>query len=270
MQLQLGSLKRNLRIGASDLGLVSQGSNFRDLPDVVVNKYNKVGWDTKVKRKTVASGKPLVPDYALKFVKGKSSKPFGRLWWDEIVSTVVTRPQPHNQAILHRVQGRVLTIRENARLQGFPDYYKLFGPSEKECDPIVVCELLLGLQPWQGNLDVSHIPSFAIMLVGAAMTGEGWSSVATSVSWYGSRRVGLRLQPSRLFDLGSLKRNLRIGASDLGLVSQGSNFRDLPDVVVNKYNKVGWDTKVKRKTVASGKPLVPDYALKFVKGKSSK
>nr|GEV78179.1 reverse transcriptase domain-containing protein [Tanacetum cinerariifolium] len=68
------------------------------------------------------------PDYALKFVKGKSSKPFGRLWRDEIVSTVVTRPQPHNQAILHRVQGRVLTIRENARLQGFPDYYKLFGP----------------------------------------------------------------------------------------------------------------------------------------------
>nr|GEU56876.1 DNA methyl transferase5 [Tanacetum cinerariifolium] len=68
------------------------------------------------------------PGYALKFVKGKSLKPFGRLWWDEIVSTVVTRPQLHNQAILHRVQGRVLTIRENARLQGFPDYYKLFGP----------------------------------------------------------------------------------------------------------------------------------------------
>ena len=32
------------------------------------------------------------------------------------------------QAILHPEQDRVLTIRENARLQGFPDYYKLFGP----------------------------------------------------------------------------------------------------------------------------------------------
>nr|GFA67526.1 DNA (cytosine-5)-methyltransferase CMT3 isoform X1 [Tanacetum cinerariifolium] len=70
-----------------------------------------------------------------------------------------------------------------------------------ECDSIVVCELLLGLQPWQGNLDVSRIPSFAIMLVGAAVTGEGWSSVATPVSWYGSRKVGLRLQPWRLFDV---------------------------------------------------------------------
>lgn len=32
------------------------------------------------------------------------------------------------QIILHPEQDRVLTIRENARLQGFPDYYKLFGP----------------------------------------------------------------------------------------------------------------------------------------------
>jgi len=50
------------------------------------------------------------------------------LWWDETVATVVTRAEPHNQIILHPEQDRVLTIRENARLQGFPDYYKLFGP----------------------------------------------------------------------------------------------------------------------------------------------
>nr|GEX42367.1 DNA (cytosine-5)-methyltransferase [Tanacetum cinerariifolium] len=108
MRLQLGSLKRNLGSGATNSGLVSQGANFRDLPDGVVNKYNKVGLDTKVERKILASGKPLVPDYALKFVKGKSSKSFGRLLWDEIVSTVVTRPQPHNQttasAHLHIVE----------------------------------------------------------------------------------------------------------------------------------------------------------------------
>ncbi|VFQ79477.1 unnamed protein product [Cuscuta campestris] len=35
--------------------------------------------------------------------------------------------EPHNQAICHPVQDRVLTIRVNARLQGFPDYYKLCG-----------------------------------------------------------------------------------------------------------------------------------------------
>ncbi|KAK2396592.1 putative DNA (cytosine-5)-methyltransferase CMT1 [Trifolium repens] len=53
--------------------------------------------------------------------------PFGRLWWDEIVSAVVKRLEPHNQALLHPHQDRVLTIRENARLQGFPDCYQLCG-----------------------------------------------------------------------------------------------------------------------------------------------
>nr|GEV29225.1 replication protein A 70 kDa DNA-binding subunit C-like [Tanacetum cinerariifolium] len=59
MQLQLGILKRNLGSGAADSSLVSQGVNFRDLPDVVVNKYNEIGLDTKVERKTLASGNPL-------------------------------------------------------------------------------------------------------------------------------------------------------------------------------------------------------------------
>nr|GMD30656.1 DNA (cytosine-5)-methyltransferase CMT3 [Ipomoea batatas]GMD61830.1 DNA (cytosine-5)-methyltransferase CMT3 [Ipomoea batatas] len=62
------------------------------------------------------------------FSGGTSSEPFARLWWDETVPTVVTRAQPHNRAILHPEQDRVLTVRENARLQGFPDYYKLCGP----------------------------------------------------------------------------------------------------------------------------------------------
>ncbi|PIN10956.1 DNA (cytosine-5-)-methyltransferase [Handroanthus impetiginosus] len=105
-----------------------KGANFRDLPGVRVRPDNKVEWDPNVERKKVSSGKPLVPDYAMTFVGGSSSKPFGRLWWDETVPTVVTRAEPHNQAILHPVQDRVLTIRENARLQGFPDYYKLIGP----------------------------------------------------------------------------------------------------------------------------------------------
>lgn len=105
-----------------------KGANFRDLPGVMVGSDNRVEWDPSMERVLLPSGKPLVPDYAMSFVRGKSTKPFARLWWDEIVATVVTRAEPHNQAIIHPTQDRVLTIRENARFQGFPDCYKLCGP----------------------------------------------------------------------------------------------------------------------------------------------
>ncbi|KAL5789117.1 hypothetical protein ACOSQ2_004005 [Xanthoceras sorbifolium] len=105
-----------------------KGANFRDLPGVLVGDDNKVLWDPSMERVKLKSGKPLIPDYAMKFVRGTSTKPFGRLWWDEIVNTVVTRAEPHNQIVIHPLQDRVLTIRENARLQGFPDCYQLFGP----------------------------------------------------------------------------------------------------------------------------------------------
>ncbi|KAL4585179.1 hypothetical protein LXL04_009794 [Taraxacum kok-saghyz] len=124
---------RPLKLNDDDIQRVCQipkrkGANFRDLKGVRVKADKHVEWDPDVERVYLPSGKPLVPDYAMTFVDGRSLKPFGRMWWDETVPTVVTRAEPHNQAILHPVQNRVLTIRENARLQGFPDYYKLVGP----------------------------------------------------------------------------------------------------------------------------------------------
>lgn len=103
-----------------------KGANFRDLGGVLVEN-NKVRFDPSVERLKLKSGKFRVPDYAMSFVRGISKKPFGRLWWDEIVKTVVTRAEPHNQCVIHPLQDRVLTVRENARIQGFPDFYKLCG-----------------------------------------------------------------------------------------------------------------------------------------------
>ncbi|KAL3824717.1 hypothetical protein ACJIZ3_020746 [Penstemon smallii] len=104
-----------------------KGANFRDMPGVIVGPNKVAKLDPSVERLLCKSGKPLVPDYALSFEHGKSTKPFGRLGMDDIVATVVTRAEPHNQVILHLSQDRVLSVRENARLQGFPDCYKLYG-----------------------------------------------------------------------------------------------------------------------------------------------
>ncbi|KAL5973617.1 hypothetical protein ACLOJK_030270 [Asimina triloba] len=104
-----------------------QGANFRDLPGVIVGEDNTAMWDPAMERVLLPSGKPLVPDYAMSFNGGKSTKPFGRLWWDETVPTILTRVDPHNQVCIHPEQDRVLTVRECARLQGFPDYYRFCG-----------------------------------------------------------------------------------------------------------------------------------------------
>ncbi|KAB2070536.1 hypothetical protein ES319_A08G162000v1, partial [Gossypium barbadense] len=55
-------------------------------------------------------------------------EPFARLWWDETMPTVLTAPFCHSQ------QDRLLTVREWARLQGFPDYYRFRGTiKERYC-----------------------------------------------------------------------------------------------------------------------------------------
>ncbi|GAQ82337.1 Chromatin-associated protein [Klebsormidium nitens] len=115
-------------LGRSSMIPKKKGANFRDLPGVETSDDKTV---IRTARPLLPSGKPIVPDYAISFIKGKSFKPFGRLWWDETVATVVTRAEPHNQRVLHPDQDRVLSIRENARLQGFPDYYKLMGDHPK-------------------------------------------------------------------------------------------------------------------------------------------
>ncbi|XVF13724.1 hypothetical protein REPUB_Repub08aG0232300 [Reevesia pubescens] len=111
-----------------------KGANFRDLPGIIVGKDNVVRRDPTQEKQLLPSGRPLVPDYVFTFEQGKSKRPFARLWWDETVPTVVTYPYCHSQAILHPEQDRVLTIRECARLQGFPDYYRFQGTiKERYC-----------------------------------------------------------------------------------------------------------------------------------------
>ncbi|KNA23044.1 hypothetical protein SOVF_028590 [Spinacia oleracea] len=108
-----------------------KGANFRDLPGVIVENDNVVRRDPNLEPVLLPSGRPMVPEYAFTFEQGKSKRPFARLWWDETMPTIVTYPNCHSQAILHPEQDRVLTVRECARLQGFPDDYRFCGTVKK-------------------------------------------------------------------------------------------------------------------------------------------
>lgn len=54
---------------------------------------------------------------------------YGRLEWDGYFSTTVTNPEPMGKQgrVLHPEQHRVVSVRECARSQGFPDTYRFFG-----------------------------------------------------------------------------------------------------------------------------------------------
>ncbi|KAL7602369.1 hypothetical protein Lser_V15G24618 [Lactuca serriola] len=94
-----------------------------ELPDIVDSFHIKALHLPMDSRKIMYS--PF-SDYVFTFEKGRFRRPFARLWWDENVSTVLTIPKS-SQPTLHLEQDRVLTVRECARLQGFPNHYRFCG-----------------------------------------------------------------------------------------------------------------------------------------------
>ncbi|PSC69902.1 BTB POZ and MATH domain-containing 2-like isoform A [Micractinium conductrix] len=101
-----------------------------------VDQHDKEGWRGGALEGCAAysvfmpTGDPLVPRWCVTFKNGKSDGRggcYGRVAEHEIIATVVGRAEPHNLKIAHPVQDRVLTMRENARAQGFPDYHVLLA-----------------------------------------------------------------------------------------------------------------------------------------------
>jgi DNA (cytosine-5)-methyltransferase 1 len=57
------------------------------------------------------------------------TKRYGRLSRKGLASTVLTKCDPHWGAYIHPTQNRTISVREAARLQGFPDRFKFAGKS---------------------------------------------------------------------------------------------------------------------------------------------
>jgi DNA (cytosine-5)-methyltransferase 1 len=59
--------------------------------------------------------------------KNCHTKRYGRLDRDDLASTVLTKCDPHWGAYIHPTQTRTISVREAARLQGFPDRFRFSG-----------------------------------------------------------------------------------------------------------------------------------------------
>jgi len=95
---------------------VPPGGNWKDLPDDFPSAR------VKQIRESAARG------------EGSRSTYYGRLAWDRpayTISTYLTRPG--NGAFIHPVLPRLLTVREAARLQSFPDHVRFHGTLRQRC-----------------------------------------------------------------------------------------------------------------------------------------
>jgi DNA (cytosine-5)-methyltransferase 1 len=69
----------------------------------------------------------LLPEGMKKARRCDHTKRYGRLHWDGMASTILTKCDLHWGAYIHPEQDRVLTVREAARFQSFPDWFHFEG-----------------------------------------------------------------------------------------------------------------------------------------------
>lgn len=78
----------------------------------------------------------LLPAGMQRARRSDHTKRYGRLSADGIASTILTKCDPHWGAYIHPTQDRVLSVREAARLQSFPDRVKFFGSVTEQYEQV--------------------------------------------------------------------------------------------------------------------------------------
>ena len=91
---------------------VPEGGNWRDIP------------------------RDLLPNGMLRARLSDHTKRYGRLDRAALCCTVLTKCDPHWGSYVHPEQHRVVSVREAARLQSFPDHYKFFGHKYEQYEQV--------------------------------------------------------------------------------------------------------------------------------------
>jgi DNA (cytosine-5)-methyltransferase 1 len=69
----------------------------------------------------------LKPKNLLRHGDNRYDNRFGRLHWEGTFNTILTKPYPYWGRVIHPEQDRVLSVRECARAQSFPDSVRFSG-----------------------------------------------------------------------------------------------------------------------------------------------
>ena len=92
-------------VNLSRISHVPEGGNWRDIPF------------------------ELLPAGMQRAHKSDHTKRYGRLNRRGLASTILTKCDPHWGAYIHPTEDRTISVREAARLQGFPDRFRFAGDS---------------------------------------------------------------------------------------------------------------------------------------------
>jgi DNA (cytosine-5)-methyltransferase 1 len=78
----------------------------------------------------------LLPKGMQRARRSDHTKRYGRLDPNGIASTILTKCDPHWGSYIHPTQNRVLSVREAARLQSFPDWVKFHGSVTEQYEQV--------------------------------------------------------------------------------------------------------------------------------------
>lgn len=78
----------------------------------------------------------LLPSGLQRARRSDHTKRYGRLHPDALCSTVLTKCDPHWGSFFHPTQDRVISVREAARIQSFPDTYNFAGSITQQYEQI--------------------------------------------------------------------------------------------------------------------------------------
>lgn len=118
----------------------------------------------------------LLPEGMKRARRSDHTKRYGRLHPEGIASTILTKCDPHWGSYIHPVEDRIISVREAARFQAFPDHIQFYGSLTEQYQQV-------------GNA----VPPLMAQAIGEAIKGSVFTGTSSSKKPTAWREPQLRL-----------------------------------------------------------------------------